>query len=223
MSEAGEIIKSGAADKLADIIHKLAGPMAEEIGLLMADTIKVYRVKNWLKVAEKTQALLGKAKLPPTAVPPRLFLPILEAASLENDESLQELWAGLLASASQESDSLSPSFIETLKQLTPAEAKVLNDFFESVPTQEPYRFNDAATSMVLMGLRSKPQLAAICDTFERLGFFRRQYDVRQIEPVRYEMQSNEVVWKYEFTRYGLQFMKACRGPVSKNSAGKAKV
>src|SRR5579864_2267140 len=75
MSEAGEIIKSGAADKLADIIHKLAGPMAEEIGLLMADTIKVYRVKNWLKVAEKTQALLGKAKLPPTAVPPRLFLP----------------------------------------------------------------------------------------------------------------------------------------------------
>jgi hypothetical protein len=36
MTDAGEIIKSGAADKLADIIHKLAGPMAKEFGAMLA-------------------------------------------------------------------------------------------------------------------------------------------------------------------------------------------
>jgi hypothetical protein len=76
MSEAEEIIKSGAFDKLADIIHKLAGPMADEIGLMMADKIKVYRVRNWVNVVAKAQKILASAKLPPDAVPPRLLLPM---------------------------------------------------------------------------------------------------------------------------------------------------
>ncbi|HET9284469.1 MAG TPA: hypothetical protein VFR24_21150 [Candidatus Angelobacter sp.] len=53
MSDTGEIIKSGAFDKLADIAHKLAGPLAEELGLLLADKVKLYRVKNWLNVVKK--------------------------------------------------------------------------------------------------------------------------------------------------------------------------
>ena len=31
MSEAGEIIKSGAVEKIADLVNKLAGPMADEV------------------------------------------------------------------------------------------------------------------------------------------------------------------------------------------------
>src|ERR1022692_2189899 len=108
MSDASEIIKSGAFDKLADVVHKLAGPMAEECGLLLADKVRVYRVKNWVSVVTKTQKILSDAKLPPNAVPPRMFLPILEASSLEEDEALQGLWAGLLATASQQADSVSP-------------------------------------------------------------------------------------------------------------------
>jgi hypothetical protein len=130
MTDAGEIIKSGAVDKLADVIHKLAGPMADEIGLLMADKIKVYRVTNWVKVVQKTEKILAEAHLSPNAVPTRLFLPILEGASIEDDETLQNLWAGLLGSASEQRDSLSPSFIETLKQLSPGEARALDGFFD---------------------------------------------------------------------------------------------
>jgi hypothetical protein len=223
MSDAGEIIKSGAADKLADIIHKLAGPMADEIGMMMADKIKVYRVRNWVSVVKKTEKILAEANLSPDAVPPRLFLPILEASSIEGDSTLQGLWAGLLASASEKSDSLSPSFIETLKQLTPLEAKVLNDFFESVPKQDYQGFRDAATSLVLHAMKTDPKLLLICETFERLGFFRREYDVHQIRPQRYEMQSTEIGWQYEFTKYGIQFMKACRGPLMKVSSTKATI
>ena len=75
MTDVGEIVKSGAADKLADLIHKLAGPMAEEVGLMLVDSIKAYRLKNWLRVAEKTKKILANSKVKPNAVPPRLLLP----------------------------------------------------------------------------------------------------------------------------------------------------
>jgi hypothetical protein len=45
MTDAGEIIKSGPGEKIADVVNKLAGPMAEEIGLMLGDTVRVYRVK----------------------------------------------------------------------------------------------------------------------------------------------------------------------------------
>jgi hypothetical protein len=110
----------------------LAGPLAEELGMLMADKVKLYRVKNWVNVVQKTERILAKANLPPNAVPPRLFLPICDASSVEEDETLQDLWAGLLASASEKSDSLPPSFVETLKQLTPNEAIGLEDILDLV-------------------------------------------------------------------------------------------
>jgi hypothetical protein len=56
--------------------------------MLMADKVKLYRVKNWVKVVRKTETILQQASLPPNAVPPRMFLPILEASSVENDETL---------------------------------------------------------------------------------------------------------------------------------------
>src|SRR5580692_3456636 len=55
MTDAGEIIKSGAGEKIADLVNKLAGPLAEEVGMMLGDKVKVYRVKNWIKTAEKTE------------------------------------------------------------------------------------------------------------------------------------------------------------------------
>jgi hypothetical protein len=55
MNDAGEIIKSGAGEKIADLFNKLAGPLAEEIGLMLGDTVRVYRVKNLIKTTQKTQ------------------------------------------------------------------------------------------------------------------------------------------------------------------------
>ncbi|WP_211256505.1 Abi-alpha family protein [Edaphobacter aggregans] len=72
-------------------------------------------------------------------MPPRLFLPILEASSVEGDETLQDLWAGLLATASQQTDSVSPSFIETLKQLTPDEARQLDHVYKTIQKTAPFQ------------------------------------------------------------------------------------
>jgi hypothetical protein len=236
MSDAGEIIKSGAADKLADIIHKLAGPMADEIGLLMADKIKVYRVKNWVNVVKKTQRILAASHLSPDAVPPRLFLPILEGSSVESDQSLQDLWAGLLATASEQADSLSPSFIETLKQLTPAEAKTLNDLFQFASTHDGFKLTGFDSSV--SGALTAPMRLKV-ETFERLGLIRREYDLQEggrsaldrffrdsvqkgqlynFSTSRRKGELPEITYEFGFTEYGVQFMKACRGPLQKDIA-----
>ena len=36
-----------AISKFSDLINKLAGPMAEEFGMMLGDKVRVYRVKNW--------------------------------------------------------------------------------------------------------------------------------------------------------------------------------
>jgi hypothetical protein len=189
-------------DKTMDLINKLAGPMAEEVGLLMGDKIRFYRVKNWISVMKKCEQLLEEARLPPNAVPPRLFLPIFEAASIENEESLQDLWAGLLASASEKADSLSPSFIETLKQLTPSEAKALNHFFEDASKLARYT---TGSSFLLPPKVFQKELRPIRETFERLGILHRQYGLQQ-------RNEPELTSACLFTEYGIRFVEACRGP-----------
>jgi hypothetical protein len=237
VNEAAEIIKSGAFDKLADLMHKFLGPTVEEFGLLLGDKARVYRVRNLCKVAEKTKRILEEASLPSNPVPPRVLLPIIEASSIEDNEDLQQLWAGLLASASERSDSLSPSFVETLKQLTPNEAKVLACSFDFISI---YASAGMGTVQNLYSHLNHlfPQIEEtdfnlMIESFERLGLFRRQFDLvppnpslelyRQLfsdPPTNYNYVGKsarqedlpELAYSLEFTLYGAQFMEACRGP-----------
>jgi Abortive infection alpha/Protein of unknown function (DUF2806) len=174
MTDAGEIIKSGAGEKIADLVNKLAGPLAEEVGMMLGDKVRVYRVKNWIKTVEKTERLLRVAKLPANAVPPRLFLPIMEASSIEDNETLQDMWAGLLTAASQDTDAVSPSFVETLKQLTPDEARHLQEMYEN------HLLMAASDHRRLPLDFSLPKI--LFDTYERLGLVRREYELTKLSP-----------------------------------------
>jgi hypothetical protein len=81
------------------LIQKMFGPAAEEIGLMLGDKARVYRLKNLLSVIAKTDELLRAKSIDPHSVPLRTLLPIIEGASMEDDEALSRKWAGLLASA----------------------------------------------------------------------------------------------------------------------------
>jgi len=69
MDGTGEIIKSGAMANLTDLLKTLAGPAFEELGAILADHVRVYRVKNLLRTMEKTKRILQDAGLPPNPVP----------------------------------------------------------------------------------------------------------------------------------------------------------
>jgi hypothetical protein len=241
MDGTGEIIKSGMAN-LTDLLKTLAGPALEEVGAIIADNVRVYRVKNLLRTTEKTKRILQDAGLPPNPVPTRLLLPILDTCSVEDNDDLQECWAGLLASASQEADSLSPSFIETLKQLTPKEAKHYDHIFVEVSKlhKGDLKRSNSIPYEAFTDAWKAPKGAL--ETYERLGLVRRDYDVElssnawritydaknmkntvdDIEGVLDDIDA-EVRYQHLFTRYGLSFLKACRGPrkQKQHSANKA--
>jgi hypothetical protein len=235
MDGTGEILKSGALTHITDLLNKLAGPAFEEVGAILRDNVRVYRVRNLLKTEEKTRRILEDAGFHPKSVPSRLLLPILDTCSIEDDDDLQERWAGLLATASQETDSFSPSFIETLKQLTPNEAKHCDYMFEELskiykgaPTD-----SDPIPHHAFTEVWRAPKGAG--ETYERLGLIRLEYRVKLEKrpwkiafPVDGEIEDEAsmnsdiegaldnleagVEYQYHLTGYALRFFKACRGP-----------
>lgn len=140
------------------------------------------------KVVQKTKKILQEANLPPNAVPPRIFIPILEASSLENDDTLQDLWGWVARERFRKSDSQSPSFVETLKQLTPVHAKALDRLFSYSWKREASTIGIWDTSslgtpieihsMILYDL-DEVSFQLLIETLERLGLIRKQYDLKK--------------------------------------------
>src|SRR5688572_24987321 len=86
---AEQLIKSG--EKFLD---KLIGPYLEERGQLWADKVRRRR-ENMAKIAVMAEAIV--ADKPVVEVPGRILFPLLNAASNEDESSLQGKWAALLA------------------------------------------------------------------------------------------------------------------------------
>ncbi len=94
-------ITSTTLEKGLDIakgfVEKLISPSAEEMGLLLKDNIAKWRFSNQVKTLVKAQAICEKHDVNPQMISPKLLTPLLEYASLEDNEKLQDKWATLLA------------------------------------------------------------------------------------------------------------------------------
>lgn len=111
------------ADPVVDLLKRVAGPAADEIGLTLQDTIHVYRAKRAYRLAEKFRQFALERGIVPNSVTLKLLLPILDNASVEEDEDLHSMWAALLTNVADPAGAdVWPSFVEVLKQLTKPEA-----------------------------------------------------------------------------------------------------
>jgi hypothetical protein len=181
MGDPGEIAKT--ARPLVENLAKLTGPMCEELGLYFGERVRAFRERNLRTIVDRSVGQLEATGRPIGAVPPRLLLPILESASLENNPTLQEMWSGLLASASDQADKMSPSYVETLRALTPIEArsmKVLYDFFLDAPGAtlgSPEEISYTLTFGLDLKVGESIAPVLLLETLERLGLIRREYDL----------------------------------------------
>jgi hypothetical protein len=145
MSEAEEIAKAiqesaklgekglEIADKAASFFAKVLREPINEISGMITDKLRFIRWKRMVQMADEVNKILEEKKITNTrAVPPKIALPIIEEASLEDDPSLQSLWNHLLANAMNPNfnDELRYGFIEMIKGITGIEAKLLNEFYE---------------------------------------------------------------------------------------------
>ncbi len=133
-----ELIKAGAQGiaegtmkPFSDLIQALFGPAATEAGLMLKDSVQRYRHMRRMRLLKRTQEVLANARIEPSRVALKLLIPIIENASNEEEDSLQDVWANLLSNAAnaEEENNVHPSFPEILKELTGRDVKFLNALY----------------------------------------------------------------------------------------------
>jgi len=138
IAHAPDLLKGGAALagalKLTDIVKAMLGPATAEIAERFRDEVRRYRYGRQLECLRKAEKMATDAGFTPKAVPIKILFPLLEGASLEEDEDLHTMWAALLANAASpaKSSNVRPGFAAILKQMSPHEAVLLKAFAEIV-------------------------------------------------------------------------------------------
>src|ERR1035441_457772 len=136
VKHAPDLLKGGAAVaaalKLTDVIKAMLGPATGEVAERFRDTVRLYRYGRQLDCLKKAEKMATDAGFTPKAVPIKILFPLLEGASLEEDEDLHTMWAALLANASSptNTEKVRPSFIPLLKQTHPFEVMILERLYE---------------------------------------------------------------------------------------------
>jgi hypothetical protein len=191
----------------------------------MGVVARYYRYKLAAKMFQKTERMLREAGISPHAVPPRLFLPIVENASVQDDDDLHTLWAALLANAATSADSVHPSYIEVLRQLTPNDAKLLNELYDYIAERDFHHQRVHAWVRTVSYAEQEKRRASGENPEEsfqnlmRLGLIETEYELddRKIK-VKYARDGTttgvDTGFKSEdyMTDFALRFVRACRAP-----------
>lgn len=128
---------SKALGKVTDVAQKsgsfiakfISGPLEQGVGIF-EDKLKYIRFERQLRFMIKTQDLLVKYGLhvPDKAIPLKIAIPIFQAATMEEDDYLQDQWAHLLinASSSHFEQEIRRVHISILENLSALDAHILN-------------------------------------------------------------------------------------------------
>ena len=104
----------------------------EQVSELITDKLKYYTWSNKVNLMQKAQGKMDKLGFSVQhTIPLKLGIPLLEVASLEEDDRLQELWANLLVNSSTRF-SLERSYISVLEQLSAVEAEILLKIYDDI-------------------------------------------------------------------------------------------
>lgn len=99
-SKTGKAVVDAASD-LGKWTAKVLGTVPEDmVGLALGDYLRELRIRNMDRIRRKTEDIPKARGIDePDPIAPKHAIPIFEAASEETDETLQNLWARLLANA----------------------------------------------------------------------------------------------------------------------------
>lgn len=125
--ETVKVVTEAAVSGANAFLSRICLPAAEEFGLLLKDKVSSWRCANALKIVQKSEHKLSAATSGLHAHP-RIVTAVIEHGSWAQEDPIQDMWAGLLASActSDGGDDGNLIFVNILSQLTSAEVKILN-------------------------------------------------------------------------------------------------
>lgn len=122
----GKIVDAGR--EFGGFVAQYVGRPLEQAMGIINDRLSYTRWANQLRLMQRADALrkeAGIAELRP--LPFKLAIPLLEAAAIEDDAYLQDMWAKLLVNSANPAKDIeiTRSYISILEQLTPFTARLL--------------------------------------------------------------------------------------------------
>ena len=202
-----------AAREAGGFISKfVAGPLEQGMGIF-EDRLRYMRWERQLRLMRRSEEVLRELGLPaPTrAVPLKIAIPLLQSASMEDEDELQDRWVNLLVNAANAESGIDiqRSYIEILSQISSLEARILDAVY-SLPFESTLH-NGVATanlpqyaSVAPEDLRNEPEPSALVQlaiaNLARLGCLKPGLT----------MGGGEYFSKVNPTYLGRSFVRACR-------------
>lgn len=117
------------AKDASQFLKLISFPAAEELGYFLRDKIQFWRIDNIVKIVNGSKNILqSNGSIDHLTAPPRIVIKIMEEGSLIDNEKVQEMWAGLLASSCtvDGKDESNLIYVDLLSKLTSSEVALLN-------------------------------------------------------------------------------------------------
>ena len=125
-------------EKAGPFLERVFGPPIENAVGIVSDRLAYYRLVQFYSLIDKTRQILpDRGVHNPRSVLPKLAVPLIEAATVEDNETLHDLWANLLATAMDpNAPQIKRSFIGILSQFEPSDAHLLKFFYKARVEEE---------------------------------------------------------------------------------------
>jgi len=191
-----------AIDLLKGFLDKAIGPAVDEWGAMLADNVKLRRFKNQIRNLEKAKKIAEERKISIRQINLKALVPYLEGVSMEEDETLQEMWANLFV-----------NYLDSEKNLT---INVYPDILKQLSTNEVVilKFMEENDKRLLMNLRTqtgknyfgKYSLEEL-GNLDRLGLIREEPNYSFYDGHKFEELQPE---KFYLTEFAEAFLNACK-------------
>jgi len=122
-----------AARDFGGFIAKYISGSVEQVFGIVEDKLKYSRWERQVRLMQRADVFLKKEGLssPTRYVPLKIMIPLLQGATLEEDDDLQDRWAMLLVNAANAEFpvEIRRAYLDILEQLTALEVKILDNIY----------------------------------------------------------------------------------------------
>ena len=123
----------GTVEKFGGYVSKYVSGSFEQIAGMFEDKLSYIRWERQERLFLQAQRFLKNEGIdkPNKPIPLKYIVPLLQAASLEENDQLQDLWAKLLVNFSVVHSSIEATrtYIDILERISPLEAEIINAIY----------------------------------------------------------------------------------------------
>ena len=213
------------AEKAGSFVSRIFKEPIDQAAGMLTDWLKFQRLKRLVEISDKVDRILrARGVIETRAVPPKVAFRMLDGAAVEDDPTLRNLWANLIANAMDPGFTcdISPVYADIVSNLSPLDVRILLVMYAELVTYDRASFDHARQ----FGFDIEPMCAS-------LGISRDDYLVSVHSLIRQECVAPAII-EAEFggmggfrgakfltvdkgadslvlTPLGIRFIEACSG------------